>query len=370
MSRFTKILLIGLAVIVVAFVLRNVYQTKTSVSTSSDIKIGSILPLSGDLGALGEEIRRGAELAVQELNAQGQNIVYVSEDDAYDPKRMVTGVNKLVTIDKIDAAFTAIVEEAKPTAPIFNSHKIPLLVAWDSNEALKTAGEYIFSIGFSTEHAGEKMAEYAYQKLGVRRVAILQHINEWADVIAPAFEKKFLAFGGQVILKEKVQPTEKDFRILILKVKEAKVDGLYFPMVPPVKGPFLIQAKQLGLNTALMNGDALILDEIKEAGEAAEGVYFTNIYAEETDALMKNYQAKYKTDPYDSVYVSFGYDAIRVLAQASKIAQTRQIPLSEALKQIDMRGTGSRIRMNGSRFSEREERIYKVVNGQPIEVLR
>lgn len=367
MPKSSKLLIAIIVVLAIVFIGYRWNQKNASVS-SGTFKIGSFLPLSGDLASLGQDINRGALIAVDELKAQGKDIQYINEDDQFKATGSIQAANKLVNIDKMDAVFTSTVQEMKPVYPVFNSNKVPLLVTWDSNEFIKQAGDHVFSIGFSTEGAGGLMATYAYQKLGLRQIAIIYHNDEWSELISGAFQKKFTELGGTIVMREKTDPAAKDYRTLLVKAKDTNPDGIYFPLLPPAKGPFVIQAKQLGIKATMMAADGYLQDEIHEGGIASEGVYFTNIYADETKDLMKKYQDKFKSDPSDIVFVSFGYDAIKMLDAARFIAQHNNMSLRDAMMRVDIQGTGGPIRMNDSQYSERLEKIYKIIKEIPVEV--
>lgn len=332
-------------------------------------KIGSILQLTGDFALFGGEIQKGITIAVDEAKAQGVVLEYVSEDDQSKAQGTVNAAKKLITIDRADALLTATVQQVKPIAQTANESGVPLLATWDSNEYLKTAGSQIYTIGFSTEEAGEKMALHAYNVLHLRRVGVIPQIDEWSELIASAFEKKFVSLGGEVPVQDKAQATQKDFRTLISKAKSAQVDGLYFPFLPTSIGAFLVQADQIGLHVPMMTADSFSNDEIKIAGKAAEGVIFTGLYAEETTRLSEKYNARFKTEPTDPVFVSFGYDGARTLIEADRIRNTEGLSLSDALKRVTIKGTGAPISMGGRHYSEKYEKLYIVKNGQ-IEELK
>lgn len=336
------------------------------VGTEKSLVIGSVLPLTGTFGILGEDIRRGADLAIFESKAKYPNLIYISEDDHFEQKTAATAANKLISVDKIDMAFTAAVQEAKSMAPIFNGAKIPLLITWDSNEFIKTAGSNIFTIGFSTEGNGEKMAIYGYSDLKLRRVAIINHVDEWSELIAQAFEAKFKALGGTVVAHESALPPTTDYRIQILKAKAANADAIYFPLLSPANGIVALQARQLGFKGAFLSGDSILQDEIDAAKGAAEGMYYTTVYADNTKALLEKYKAKYAVDPADIVFVSFGYDGIRTLLAAYDIAQANGSTLRDALTRVSINGAGALITMNGRQYSERLEKIYKVIGNKPV----
>ena len=108
-----------------------------------DVKIGAILPLSGDYSIIGTEIKNGMELAKYEIAMDGFDVNIIYEDDeSFLPRAVVNAANKLVNIDKVDVALTAIVEEAKPSSNIFNDNEVPLVIVWDSNRYIKEGGNY------------------------------------------------------------------------------------------------------------------------------------------------------------------------------------------------------------------------------------
>jgi branched-chain amino acid transport system substrate-binding protein len=370
MNTFWKIVLwvVGIAIVAGGAYALAVKQKSASVASDKIFTIGGLLPLTGDFGSLGEEVNKGALLAIEEAKDDFPELNYVVEDDAFAAASAVSAAQKLIATDKINAGFTMAVQEAKPIAPVFNEAGIPLLVAWDSNAFLKTGGDSLYSIGFSTEGAGVIMAEYAYQKLGLRKVAVVRHVDEWADIISASFRDRFKQLGGVVVLDESTVVGTSDYRTLIARIKAVGADSIYFPMVPPGNSIFAIQARELQFKGTLMNGDGFLQSEIDAAGKAAEGLYFTNVYGEQLPALAAKYKAKYGVESGDIIFASFGYDAVNTLVEAYRISKESGIPFAEALKQVDIPGIGARIRMNGTRYSERQEKVYKVTNGTAVEV--
>jgi len=345
-----------------------VYFKNDKQPIAKGIKIGSFLPLTGDFGSLGEEIKKGADLAVEEAKANGVQVEYISEDEALDPKKTVTVVQKLLTIDKVDAALTATIQEVKPVATNFNQARVPLVAVWDSNNYVKSAGDHIFSIGFSTEGNGEKMAEYAYRDLKLRKVALVLHIDEWSELISKAFVEKFTALGGEIVLQEKTLPTEKNFKTVIAKIKDTRADGVFFPLFPGSCGLFLKQSQEMGLKSVFMTGDSFSQDDITIAGAAAEGVYIANLFGDNTKELVEKYKAKYGKDPAYPVFAGFGYDGITMILNAHKNSGEKNISLRDALTKVNMQGTIAPITMDGKTYSEKIEKIDKVVNGSFVTV--
>lgn len=340
---------------------------KPNQTNDETIKIGAILPMTSDFGFLGQEINRGALIAVEEAQSEGMKVEYISEDDGYTTARMAGAANKLVSVDKVDAAFVGLGDEAKPTVNIFNAAKVPLLVAWDSNNELKTFGKYIFSIGFSSEKDGALLADFAHDKLGLKKVFIVETINPVAVVIDDVFEARYKEFGGS-IQREKIQYDQKDHRTVVAKIQDANVDGVYVCLIPPQNSSFLPQLRRAGFTKPVLSCDTMISSEIEGAGQAAEGVYFSNIYAERADTVAQKYREQFGSDTTETTLVSFGYDSVRTLLEAYKIAELKNISLRDALTEVKYEGLGATIDMQGGQFSERIEKIFKVQNGKPVEV--
>lgn len=362
MSKTTKTTLwIIVAIIVIGGIWYGVSRKPAPTPTVKEpIKIGTILPLTGDFAALGEEVKRGIEIGVEEAKNSGVALNVVYEDDqSLSPTALVNAANKLINMDKVNVGLTMIVEESRSITPIFNKNKTPLMVLWDSNKFIKEAGEYVFSNGFSTEKAGEIMARFAYSKLNLKKTAMISHIDPWANIISDSFENEFKKLGGTIVYKETLQPTETDYKTVITKIKNSGADSVYFPLVPPNSALFLKQAHEMNLNLPLLTGDALIQDVIDAAGKAAEGVYFTNIYTEpgEASMLTKKYKNRYGKEPLDVTLISFGYNGIMKIVEAIQ----REKP-GESLQQalVSIFGEG--------RSVERAEKIYQVVNGKPVEI--
>lgn len=347
-------------IIVVLIVISGGYfifnkKPQTQLTQNQPIKIGVILPLTGDNGFVGQEMKKGIELAVEEAKNQGKNFQVIYEDDQgnFGPGT-VNAANKLVNINKINAGITFGVEEAKPIAPIFNNAKIPLVVGWDSNNFIKGAGDYIFSNGFSTEGAGGKMAEFAYNNLHLRKVAIISHIDAWADIISNSFKNKFTGLGGTIVFNERISPDVTDYKTVILKIKNLKPDGVYAPMIPMNNATFIIQAKQFGLNTKLMMGDGLVQEVIDQAKSASEGIYFTSMIAGKNDPVSILYKNKYKKDPYGLALAAAGYDTFKKFID-------QKITVNN-IRDILLKNIGQNRELN------RQENLYQVKNGVPVEV--
>lgn len=318
-------------------------------------KIGVLLALSGDLAALGQEFRRGVELASDDAKIQGAQLDIQFEDiQSLNPTAAVTAAKKLISVNKIDGAVVMIVDEAEAMAPIFRQNKIPLLILWDSNTWIRGAGEFLFSNGFSTEKAGALAADFATHRLRAKKIAVISHINQWSEIISPAFVEKAKEQGAEIVFEQALTPDSDDYSSVILKIIKASPDVIYAPLIPPHSASFLRQVKLMHLPAPIIMGDALTQDMIEAAGASAEGIYLTNIHTDESNLLTSKYRKRFSSEPMDIALVAIGYDGILRLAQAAKDAGASKISLKDALLKV----------FGPSRAAERIQRMFKIAGGK------
>lgn len=356
-------------VIVLAVILFFVFKKPSvqKVTTQETIKIGAILPMTGDFSTFGESVDQGAKLAVKELQAKGYQIEYIAEDDKSTATGSVSAANKLLNADKVSGVLTATVQEVKPVKNLFNAGTIPLLAVWDSNDYIKSAGPNVFTIGFSTEDAGYQLANYAV-KTGAKKVAVISQKDEWSELIASAFDKKVKELGATVVLADSLQPSIKDFRSQITKLNSEKVDAVFIPFLPGAIGPFANQARQLGYKGLILTGDSFSSDEVDQAKANAEGIVFANLHSTGADALGAEYKKQFGAEPTDSLFVTFGYNGVKALVAATETAQKKNISVSDALRQMKIQGIDGLIDFKGGQQAEKLEKLYKVVSGAFVEV--
>lgn len=364
-------------IIVAAVIIGGIwYASKKQLAENKPVKIGAILMLTGDYAAWGQEMQKGIDIAAEQINRgggiNGRIIKVIYEDSGLVNYSQITSVaQKLINVDRVNAAIIDTSDAIKPIAPIFQQAKVPIIVVYDDTKTIRESGDYIVSIGFSTDKNGEKMAEFAYNKLNLKKVAIVAQKYDWSEIIAPAFKDKFEALGGKIAAFESVPIEENDFRTIIAKIKRSGADGVYLAVVINLD-LFLKQAKEQKLNAPLLTGDVFTDDVIAAAGDAAENVYFTNFYTNDNPLLQKlqqDYKIKYGQEPPLLTYTSLAYDGLKVLSEAIK--QTKIVSpetIKDALyliKDLDS-SSGARITISPQKNLGRIEKLYQFKEGQKI----
>lgn len=325
--------IIILAVIIIGAVL--IFTPKET----GAIKIGAILPLTGDAATIGQNTRQAMELAVEEINNAGginsRNLEIIFEDGKCGAKDSTNAANKLVNIDGVPIIIGGLCSsETLAAAPIAESNKVVLFSPCSTSPAVTTAGDYVFRDSPSDSFQGIYAADVVYNTLGKNNVAILYCLSDWCTAIKEVFKTKFTELNGTIVAEEGYEQTTKDLRTQLTKIKQAKPDALYFLGYTEASIIGLKQIKELGINVSVIGGDGWddpkIWNEVKDAGE---GVRYTLQYA----ALPESFKSKMKTKTGSeeiTLCTPNAYDAVNIIANVMNKAGTNSIKIKDELYKV------------------------------------
>ena len=290
-----------------------------------EIKIGAILPLTGDSAQWGIPPFKGAEVAAQEINQSnflsGKNIKLIVEDTNCDPKQGVTAINKLVSVDGVKIIMGGVCSSVTlAVAPITEKKKILLISPASTNPKITEAGDYVFRIIPSDALRGEVFANYLFNK-NYRNLGIIFINNEGGKGNRDSFRKTFQDLGGQVIIEETYEQGATDLRSQLIKIKKAAPKALVIVSYPSDTYILMKQAKELGLGIPLYFQTEAVEDPnvLREAGNAAEGViYILPAPAEgnKPTEFAQHYEKIHGIKP--ELFAAEAYDIIWLFATAIK----------------------------------------------------
>lgn len=284
----------------------------------SAIKVGAILPLTGNLAQYGQSGKNAIELAVEQYNDNNEKkISVVFEDDKGDAKTAVNTINKLTTIDKVQIIIGAMPSSnTLAIAPIAEKNKVVLISPTSTASAVRDAGDYIFRTCTSDELEGKSMADYLIKNYDIANIGILYVNNDYGVGLADDFEKEINIHGGKIKEKIGYQEGLSDFRTIISKFKKSGVNVLYV-VAYKEQNYFFLQCVQMDYKP-LFTGGTMIEDPdlIKTIGNFADGILYTyRSYNPEsnnstTKKFVELYTLKYNKAP--DFYAAANYDAASV----------------------------------------------------------
>jgi branched-chain amino acid transport system substrate-binding protein len=291
------------------------------------IKIGAVLPLTGNIAQFGNYWKQGLELALDDAIIQGivskDKIKLVIEDAQADPRKSVDAFKKLVDIDKILACITATSGVTLAIKPIANQNKVVLMNASAISTEIEDAPDYVFSVIPNARYTGYFLAETAFNKLGKRNAGILYRDDPSGKSFYDNFSKRFRELGGNIVFVDTHEPNATDFRTNIAKIKNVnKMDVLFMASWGTDDAYYLRQAKELGVHTQVLAYETFYTPKVLEiAGSAANGVIFSapefNAWIEEPrlkefrEKILKKYDQKEI-----NYHIAGHYDAMMLLIKA------------------------------------------------------
>ncbi|RXZ42753.1 branched-chain amino acid ABC transporter substrate-binding protein [Crenobacter cavernae] len=301
---------------------------------SDVVKIGQVSPMTGPIAHFGKDNERGAILAIDELNAEGVEIggkkvkfELISEDDQADPKIGTQVAQRLV-----DAKIVAVVGHLNsgttiPASKIYSDAGIPQISPAATNpDYTKQGFKTAFRVIGNDIQQGKALGEFAVGGLKAKKIAIIDDRTAYGQGLADEFEKAVKAKGGTVIKREFTTNTATDFNAILTSIKGSNPDLVFYGGMDAQAGPMAKQMKRLGLKAKLLGGDGIQTPEfMKLAGDAAEGQYASSpgMPKEKMPGFAdfnKRFQAKFNTEI--QIYAPYEYDAVRVLVDAMKRAQS------------------------------------------------
>jgi len=298
--------------------------TGCSQNEVKEIKIGAVLPLTGDAAEYGNNDKSGIDLAVEQVNKaggiEGQKIEVVYEDCQMDAKLAVAAINKL-GMQKVPAVIDdAISSIALAMVPVAGSNKQTIISTGASNPSLSGISPYFFRIWNSDAEEGIFAARFAFNQLRVKNVAILYINNDYGLGLSKVFSEELAKLGGKIVGMESFDKDYRDFRGQIIKLKEKRPDAVYLVGYAAQTGIAAKQLREQGV-TARIIGTVAMEDPqfVKLAGKASEGVIYPFPKQPTGEAATKFKQAfkqKYGKEP--GLLCDCGYDAANLLIMALK----------------------------------------------------
>ena len=302
-------------------------------AANADINIATVGPLTGQYASFGEQMKRGLEMAVADLNAAGgvlgKQVIGRAEDDACDPKQAVAAANKLVSdgIDFVAGHFCS--GSSIPASAVYAEEGILQISPASTNPALtedaKAKGwNNVHRVCGRDDAQGIVAGKYLADKFAGKKVAILHDKTAYGKGLADETKKNMNAAGLEEAMYEAYTAGEKDYSALVSKMKAAGVDAFYVGGYHTEAGLMIRQAREQGYSPQLISGDALVTDEYwKITGDAGEGTLMTfqpdPRAKPEAVALVERFRA----DNYEPEgYTLYTYAAVQVWAEAAKQANS------------------------------------------------
>ncbi|HSB82676.1 MAG TPA: ABC transporter substrate-binding protein [Candidatus Methylomirabilis sp.] len=301
----------------------------TAQAQAKPIKIGHVVPVTGEAAEAGQYQKQGAELAAEKINAaggvNGRKLSLVVEDDQTTNPGAVAALQKLLEDKEIPAIIGSIRStQVQAMLPTINQAQIPTMIGGTNYGLTHSGSKWVFRFRPHDGMSAKVIGKFIVEELNLKKVAIV-HANDafgngGRDMLTAALKE----LKTEVVLDQGYNNGEKDFTAVVQAIKKSGANALATYMTFSTDlGILARQIKQLGAQVTWIGSPSITaIDGRKLAGDALYGTYGItdyNIDAGPTSkAYATAYKAKYGLDP--DLYSAWSYDAILVLAEAMKKA--------------------------------------------------
>lgn len=306
------------------------------------LKIGMSIPITGADADSSDAMIKGAQMALEEINAKdgagGYKLDLVVYDSAtptagqYDPAQAATNYRKFIADNLVMAAVgTMMSGEGKAISPILSEADMATISQSATNPDItdpqfkaqyRPKGKAVFFRNVTTDaYQGPNMANYAFHVLKVKSVYVLDDSGAFGVGIANSFEKRAKELGMKVLGRDQLNPKEADYKTSLTKIKGLNPDAIYYGGVQQAATKLARQAHEVTPKVHKLGSDGIYdLSFSEQSGkEAAEGWYATNASPEmlsdpKAQEWVNKFKSKFKRDPTN--YSITSYNGVVVIADA------------------------------------------------------
>jgi branched-chain amino acid transport system substrate-binding protein len=294
-----------------------------SAQAQAEIRIATASPLTGRLGWLGEQYQRGAELAVEDLNARGgvlgQPVELIAGDTFGDPEQAIALAKALIARQVVFVAGPAASEAAIAAAPVLEEAKIIAISPSASNPKLTESGwRNVFRVFGRDDRQGGVAAAYLADHWADRPIAILDDGTVYGQGLAAETKKHLNARGITEALYRAYEPGGADYFDLIDEMRAAGIEVAYVGGRSTEVGLMARGSGSQGYDLQLVSGDAIgTLEFWLMSGPAGEGTLFTSGPDARTLPAAASLVRRWREVAYEPEnYTLYTYAAVQVWAQA------------------------------------------------------
>ena len=358
-------------VILIAGCEREDLPTTDSADT---IRIGVFQPLTGANAAGGELELKGIRLANKLYpEVLGKKIELVEGDNKSDRVEAVRVASSLVNsrVSAVLGSWGSTMSIAG--GPVFANAEIPVIAASATNPKVTLGNKFYYRVCFIDSFQGTVMANYTYDQLAKKKVAILREINsEYSVDLSKFFAQQYEKRGGSIVGTYDFKRDEQDFSSILSQLKSSGAEVVFAPSSYTEASHIINQARDMGIELDILGGDTWENPElINQGGSAIEGIIFSTFFdkdhslTNETNKFMEAWQKEYPNEEVAAASI-LAYDSYLMAYKAMEAAGSSDPgKIQAALNKIeDFQGAAGVVNFDENRNAIKSVVIKRVLNGE------
>ena len=336
---------------------------------SAQVKYGSTLTLTGSAALFGQNAREGMELAREEINGagggRGKPLEILYEDiGETDLKKAAAAAQKFISIDRVNALFPMITEDAEVIWPIALRSKTVTMAMYAGGKELTQNRALMFQVSSSDEIFGKTLTDYAVSK-GIRNGCMLVEESAYSVSIGHATQQYWRSKTGSEAVSLQYAPDTDDFRSYLLKMRAQNCEALFLLTSPNREGTVLSQLHAMHWNPLKLGLDISEDPSIASvAGAGINGLVYVK-YLLATPQFKEKFEARYKHEV--GAPAALAYDAVHIMSDVINRVGVSANDISKALLAIKEYSGASGVLWfdsDGTRH-ERVPELWIIKEGKP-----
>lgn len=304
-------------------------------ATDGEITIAFIGNTTGDYAQYGIPVRNAVMLYFDQLNANGgingKKVVVKEYDDKGDGVEAVNAYN-LAKENGITAVVGSVLTGTTiALADATYEDNMPQITASATAAGvtvMEDTGEVrtnVFRACFIDPFQGQKMAEYAAEKVGAKTAAVFYETgSDYSEGLKNAFVEEAEKLGLEVVATEAFATGDKDFKAQMTNIAAKNPDVVFCPIYYGEAGLAITAARQAGCTAMFLGGDGFGSVKDYASAEDLEGTVYCSGYAPGTDSVAqfeKDYCETFDVDEVPNMFAPLAYDAAMLMAYGLKAAE-------------------------------------------------
>jgi branched-chain amino acid transport system substrate-binding protein len=304
------------------------------------LKVGVILPMTGDQSTYGEESWNGMQLAMDDLKGKGVAWKLVLKDEKSTKQEAGNQAKLLIENEEVDVLLGSVASSnTEQIAVEARESEVPLITPASTNDLLTVkGGPFVSRICFKDSFQGEVLANFAISRGWKNAVVVVDKAQVYSTGLAQNFEKVFTAKGGKVA-SEYYTTEDTDFSNTVQNVAGRKPDVIFISGYYGQGGPMIRQGKEKWKGVPVIGGDGLDSpDLIGLVGETDAEIYLSSHFAADApDAAVRDFAQRYEKrfGKLPGAMAALGYDILFVLHDAEMRCEDAHDPdqLARAIRE-------------------------------------
>lgn len=285
------------------------------------IRIGVILPLTGDWSSFGNQMVNGIQLWQKEHPEAEVEVFF--EDGKGLAKESIDVLNTDLWQRDIRIYISGFSAAILGMGPVIVKNDAFLINAGATNPQIKAFGNNVFTLIPDADVEAKFIARFVFEELNEKKCFVYHQNDDSGNGLANVFTKTYVGLGGNIVGRESIQ-SDNEIANVLQKIRLTKSKVVFIPANGAYVAKIIRQAKNLNMNDIIWVGYAgaetpeiiRLLSGLGDVKLVFSTYSFSNnaVHNDRTKAFIRGYQDVYGIAP--AYYAATCYDAIDLIFKA------------------------------------------------------